>query len=183
MTLVFKIPFLRLPIAAVTVLEVAGFILDSFAYHNSCIGSYVSVTLPAFDEMVKPFVVALVKELKENGLILDANVNFSVHSMLDVSMPYIGQNLVWAKGYKGEKIPLAVLDTGKPEHVDLKDRVVCVKNYVGEVPEDRHGHASHVFGIAAGDGKAGNGKYVGAAPLASLYVGKEIGRASCRERV
>lgn len=148
LTLVFELPLRELPILAVKALVAAGFITDSFRYHNSCIGNYVSMTLPSFDENVKPFIIALVSDLKSVGAIIDANVNFEVKAFLDVSMPYVGQDHVWAKGYKGVKVPLAVLDTGKPNHADLVDRVVCVKNYVGEVIDDLQGHSTHCFGIA-----------------------------------
>lgn len=83
----------------------------------------------------------------------------------------------------GDGKVIAVLDTGiDTDHVDLDEEVVHSKDFTGSGPEDRHGHGSHVAGIAAGTGE-GNPDYRGVAPDTSLMNVKVLnddgsGRAS-----
>lgn len=63
---------------------------------------------------------------------------------------------------------IAVLDTGiDDKHIDLEGEVLDHKDFTGSGVEDRHGHGTHVAGIAAGTGQA-NSEYIGVAPEASL---------------
>jgi serine protease AprX len=98
-----------------------------------------------------------------------------VHTCLDVSVPKIETPKVWQAGFKGEGIKLAIVDTGIDDtHPDFAGRIVASKSFVGESARDDNGHGSHVAGIAAGTGAKSNGKYVGVAPAASLYVAKVL---------
>ena len=89
---------------------------------------------------------------------------------LDVAVPTMGVDKVWAQGFKGKGVTIAVIDTGIHPHADLKSRIIGFKDFVnGEAqPYDDQGHGTHVAGDAAGDGTASNGKYVGTAPEANL---------------
>lgn len=82
---------------------------------------------------------------------------------------------IWAQGFKGKGVGIAVLDTGIAPHPDLASRIVAFKDFVNgkEQPYDDRGHGTHVAGIAAGNGSASHGKYTGAAPEASL-VGVKV---------
>ncbi len=83
----------------------------------------------------------------------------------------------------GDGRVIAVLDTGIDQgHVDLDEEVVHSKDFTGSGPDDRHGHGTHVAGIAAGTGE-GDEDYTGIAPDASLMNVKVLnddgsGRAS-----
>ncbi len=70
------------------------------------------------------------------------------------------------KGYFGEKIGVAVLDTGIYPHPDFGKRIVCFRDYIKgrTTPYDDNGHGTHIAGIIGGDGTASNGKYMGIAP-------------------
>lgn len=86
---------------------------------------------------------------------------------------------VWAQGFKGKGIGVAVLDTGMAPHRDYQDRIVAFKDIVNgrTDPYDDRGHGTHVAGILAGNGAASGGKYCGAAPEASL-IGVKVMNAA-----
>lgn len=102
-------------------------------------------------------------------------LDLPVHIWLDVSTPLIGAPQVWATGYRGQDIIVAVVDTGiDASHPDLNGRVVLTEDFSGEGFQDNHGHGTHVAGIIAGDGASSNGLYSGVAPAASLMGAKVL---------
>jgi subtilisin family serine protease len=88
---------------------------------------------------------------------------------------------VWALGYTGEGVVVAVIDTGvNYNHVDVADHLwdggtefphhgYDVKNNDND-PMDDHGHGSHCSGTVCGDGTAGS--QTGMAPDATLMCVK-----------
>ena len=80
------------------------------------------------------------------------------------------------KGIKGSGVTVAVLDTCMYMHKDLKQSMVyfhdCVK--YNSRPYDDNSHGTHVCGIIAGSGKAGNGLYRGMAPEAGILPVKVL---------
>jgi serine protease AprX len=102
-------------------------------------------------------------------------LDMPVHTWLDVSVPLIGAPQVWAAGYTGKGIIVAIVDTGVDvNHPDLAGRVTLTKDFSGEGFTDNHGHGTHVAGITAGNGTAGSGKYKGVAPEATIYAAKVL---------
>ena len=95
---------------------------------------------------------------------------------LDVSVPQIGAPGVWAAGYDGTGVTVAVLDTGIDQtHPDVGGKVVASRNFTDDATiADGNGHGTHVASIAVGTGAASDGQYKGAAPGASLMVGKVL---------
>ncbi|MCD6289979.1 MAG: S8 family peptidase [Anaerolineae bacterium] len=117
----------------------------------------------------------IVEELAQDPDVEDVWEDLPVHTMLDVSVPHIRAPEVWAEGYRGNGIKVAVVDTGIDEtHPDFEGRVIATKGFASESAHDGHGHGTHVASIIAGSGKAGNGKYVGIAPEALLMVAKVL---------
>ena len=98
-----------------------------------------------------------------------------VHTCLDTSVTKIQAPKVWAAGYKGQGIKVAVVDTGLDDtHPDFAGRMIAAKSFVGNSARDDNGHGTHVAGTIAGSGAKSNGKYVGVAPEAHLYIAKVL---------
>ena len=94
-----------------------------------------------------------------------------VHICLDASVPHIRAPQAWDAGCTGRGVPVAILDTGiDPGHPDFAGRILAMQDFTGEGVRDKHGHGTHVAGIAVG---AGN-KYKGVAPEASICVAKVL---------
>jgi serine protease AprX len=94
---------------------------------------------------------------------------------------------VRAKGWAGQGVTVALLDTGisgedlagrvKPVTDDLTGVTSPCKNLSGEATcRDTYGHGTFMAGIIAGNGAASGGRYTGIAPRASL-VSIKVGSA------
>lgn len=72
--------------------------------------------------------------------------------------------------FQGQKIGIAIVDTGLTPHPDYRSRITgWVDILQGHpYPYDDSGHGSHVAGIAAGDGFLSRGKFCGIAPQSDL---------------
>lgn len=84
----------------------------------------------------------------------------------------VNANTVYAKGYTGRKIRIALLDTGVAEHKDLQGRIAVFCDFInGKTrPYDDNGHGTHIAGILCGDGSCSRGRWAGMAPRAELVV-------------
>lgn len=101
--------------------------------------------------------------------------DLEVHTMLDESVPIVHVPQVWAEGYTGAGVKIAIVDTGVDStHPDLAGRVVAFKDFTGEGESDGNGHGTHVAGIAAGSGAASDGKYRGVAPEALILAARVL---------
>jgi len=90
-----------------------------------------------------------------------------LHTNLILHRPLVKVDLAWDLGYYGEKIKIAVLDTGvDEEHPDME---LTSSENVSEEADNRDlsGHGTHVAVIAAGRGRSG-GYGLGIAPNAEL---------------
>ncbi|SFL86462.1 major intracellular serine protease [Gracilibacillus orientalis] len=86
---------------------------------------------------------------------------------------------VWEKGYEGEEIVIAVIDTGiESNHPDLEEQIIGGRNFTSDYNgdqgnfEDNNGHGTHVSGtIAASFNDDG---VVGIAPKAKILSLKAL---------
>lgn len=106
----------------------------------------------------------------------EVNINFNE---IPEGIQMIQAPQLWAKGYKGQGVKIAVIDTGcDKNHIDLKERVIGGRNFTeednGDINNfnDYNGHGTHVAGIIAAS-LNGTG-VVGVAPEASLLILKAL---------
>ena len=100
-----------------------------------------------------------------------------IRTCLDRSLPAIGVPAVWASGYRGTGIKIAIVDTGIDRaHPDFSGRIMAGASFVDGDFQDDNGHGTHVASTAAGTGAAQENRYVGVAPEASLYVARVLDR-------
>ena len=106
--------------------------------------------------------------------------------MLDQSAPQIGAPTVWASGFTGRGVTVAILDSGlKFDHPDLVGKTREAVDFTGTRPDasDDGGHGTHVAGIITGSGAASGGRYRGIAPDVNLIIGKVcVASGSCPRR-
>jgi serine protease AprX len=98
----------------------------------------------------------------------------------------VGAQDAWSKGYDGDGVGVAVIDTGitsSNDFIDNANRIVAsvAVNPATTSTADGLGHGTHVSGIIGGDGSQLAGKYIGIAPGANLInvkVADDSGNAS-----
>jgi serine protease AprX len=105
-----------------------------------------------------------------------------VYTLLDIAAPTMDAYFPHDKGYNGEGITVAVIDTGVAPHNDLtrpNNRIVGFKDMVNNKadPYDDNGHGTHVAGIIAASGYSSGGKYVGIAPKANILGIKALDKS------
>lgn len=96
-----------------------------------------------------------------------------VYTLLDIATPTIDAYFPHDKGYEGEGITIAVIDTGVAPHDDItkpNNRLVGFRDFVNNkgAPYDDNGHGTHVAGIIVGNGFSSKGRYMGVAPKANV---------------
>ena len=105
--------------------------------------------------------------------LFDADDEFSLY--LDKSVPFVGTDIPWLDGIRGEGVKIAVIDTGVDfNHPDLlgwgpEGKVIGGYNFIqeGEPPMDNNGHGTQVAGVIAADGQV-----KGVAPKAKILAYK-----------
>ena len=133
-----------------------------------------------------------VTDSREMENVVDVPTAIAMHS----ATPHVLQvnaDDVWALGYTGKNIVVAILDSGtNPNHYDLKDHLWCGYadtdgdgekddlingwNFIDNSSNivDDFGHGTHCAGIVCGDGTVGN--ITGVAPDATLMTVKVVNR-------
>lgn len=125
--------------------------------------------------------------LKSSGP--DGPVNTA--NLLNVYNRAIRADQLWAQGYQGSSVTVAVIDSGMDIHSDFWDNslrikartVYCSSTWCGM---DFFGHGTHVGGIIGGNGAAAQGKYIGVAPkvnLLDVQISNDQGQATASDVV
>ena len=148
---------------------------DSF-FNNRALGDVQSFNLISAQAM--SLQTNDIEELSDEDDIEYIWADLPVQACLDSSVPSINVPQLWDRGFLGDGIKLAVIDSGiDPKHPDFAGRIIARQNFIGGSEDDENGHGTHVASAAAGDGKASNGKYRGVAPAAHLYIAKVLNAA------
>ncbi len=118
----------------------------------------------------------------------DGTVN--TNALLNAYNKAIGADRVWAMGYQGSSVTVAVVDSGwvnnadfraTPRGGDMRLRARVGFNGNESNLDDHLAHGVHVAGIIGGNGATSKGKYIGVAPkvqLVSVKVNDKNGQAS-----
>ena len=115
-------------------------------------------------------------ELESNPDVVGIYQDMPMCAFLNTAVPQTQVPRLWADGFSGEGVRIAVVDTGIDlHHPDLAGRIAGTADFTGEGLTDHHGHGTHCAGIAAGSGDASGGTYRGVAPKASIYAAKVLG--------
>ncbi len=104
---------------------------------------------------------------------LQKTTDFVAGEVIDYGVKMVGAPLEWGET-KGESVRVGIIDTGvDPNHPDLKNRIVKMRNFVDPDPDtmcDENGHGTHVAGIVAAS--LNHFGVVGVAPGCDLYIAK-----------
>lgn len=109
-------------------------------------------------------------------------------ALLSVYNQAIGADKLWAQGYQGGSVTVAVVDSGIADLNDFKQtsdgngdlRIVSDAHFAAgsDAYKDWHGHGTHVAGVIGGNGSKSAGRYIGVAPkvrLVSVDVSDQTG--------
>jgi len=108
----------------------------------------------------------------------DGTVNTA--ALLNVYNKAIGADRLWAEGYQGSSVTVAVVDSSIADLNDFKQsyggngelRIRATATIVGgsDFGKDWYGHGTHVAGIIGGNGTNSSGRYIGVAPQVKLVA-------------
>lgn len=85
---------------------------------------------------------------------------------------FLNVDYLYNNGITGRDIGIAVIDTGIFLHDDLRNNILCFKDFVNGYNNiyDDNGHGTHVAGIIAGNGKKSKGLYRGVSPGSKIIA-------------
>ena len=104
----------------------------------------------------------------------DYRVNFSNKSVKLVNYNDELHDIpqIWKKTM-GEGVKIGLLDTGLPDHADVKTKIKAYKNFTTDASVyDMDGHSTHCGGRMVGESEDPNVGIIGIAPKSELYIGK-----------
>lgn len=131
----------------------------------------IAVALPA------PLIAQMERSRNVARIIYDAPVKLSSAPSDPAELATVYASVVKAAAGEsddhrltGRGIGIAVIDSGMAPHADINPRIIANVNFNPTVTGtgDTFGHGTAVASIIAGDGAAGNGRYIGIAPEANL---------------
>ncbi len=126
----------------------------------------------------EPEIAATGDFLSENGIWPETVLQAVAASgeMIPWGLDQIGARGAWRRGYTGQGITVAIVDTGVGPHVDIAAPLRGATFVPGSISyNDDHGHGTHVAGTIAA--RRGNGLgVVGVAPMAQLLAVKVLAR-------
>lgn len=104
------------------------------------------------------------------AVLLDGAAGSSHFEESQWNLAMIGAEAAFEKGFLGQGIRVAVVDSGVNPHADLADCLLPGQSYVTNAADpndtaDNYGHGTMVAGLISG---AGTGGYIGAAPGAKI---------------
>lgn len=137
------------------------------------------VELPIINAVGTLMNTDMIYKLIQNEDIEFISFDSKVYTLLDVARKTIDAPFPNNRGYQGEGITVAVIDTGVSPHVDLTkpdNRIIGFIDIVNkkDLPYDDNGHGTHIAGIIGGNGYASRGKLMGVAPKSNILAIKAL---------
>lgn len=170
-------PVLNAKILAQSIEEVP--VIIQFNQNNKNLVNQVSdlsrlkVDLPIIGGLATSISTDIIYRLSTTPEVDFISFDSNVYALLDIANQTMESYFPHDKGYDGNGIGVAVIDTGVAPHDDLikpQNRLIAFKDYVNGKTDayDDNGHGTHVSGIIAGNGYSSRGKYKGVAPKANI---------------
>ena len=154
---------------------------DSNNTRNYILNSNESIkpNLPIIDAFSGFLPTDLIHSLSKDPDIDYISFDSKVYTLLDIANRSMETYFPHDKGFEGEGITVAIIDTGVSPHYDLvrpKNRIIGFKDLINNQnrPYDDNGHGTHVAGIIGGNGYASRGRYVGVAPKSNILAVKAL---------
>jgi serine protease AprX len=151
-------------------------------------GGRVLLSLPIVHGVDASLTAAEAETLGEQGLSVSPDLTVTVESSTGLSpqtpsgvfTSVTGAATMWADGFTGSGVTVAVLDTGVDAALpDLGSRVIggvdLSGSGVGSALSDEYGHGTFIAGLIASNGASSAGAYEGVAPGADLVSIKVAG--------
>jgi serine protease AprX len=158
------------PVTAV--LQVGGSVQTQFRLINGVIAS-----IPTAEAAVLDALPGIVVTPDAQVSLQDVPESTGPHAPSDAFLDQTGASQLAAQGDTGQRVTVAVVDTGIDQLPDFSGRLIGGVDLTGggNPFQDNYGHGTFVAGLIAGDGASSNGQYSGEAPGANLVSIKVAG--------
>jgi serine protease AprX len=153
-------------------------ILYANEYDKCCpvlkdMGVTVSAEIPLIDGYVVELPANMLGRLAGCRRVRYIAADMDIKAQMNVASQVVRADEWHKKGFFGNGIGIAILDTGIYPHPDFtmsRNRIAAFRDIVNgrTPPYDDNGHGTFVAGVAAGNGHASSGVYKGIAPEASI---------------
>lgn len=136
--------------------------------------------LDIIDSFSTKLSIESIQSLTAHSAVAKVYLDREVRALLDKAVPAVKADQVWAQGYTGKNVTIAVLDTGISPHPDFLLPHKRIKAFVDIInnrnsqPYDDNGHGTHCAGGALGNGYSSTGKYKGPAYEADVVAVKVL---------
>jgi serine protease AprX len=150
-------------------------------------GGVVTSHLPIINGVGARLTAETAAQLAEEDQIVRLTPNHGVETAGDKTTAdyseVVGANQVWQAGVTGAGVTIAILDSGLEdslkglrENSNAQNRILAWQDFYsgGSSPHDRHGHGSHVAGIAASSDLGVDNQWNGIAPDVNLVIGRVL---------
>jgi len=157
---------------AAAVLQVGGTVLTRYHIIDGVQASILTVEEPVLAALPG---ITVTPDLAVS--VQSAPVSTGPHTPSDAFLQQTGATRLAGSGDTGQRVTVAVLDTGIDKLPDFAGRLIGGVDLTNENNpfQDSYGHGTFVAGLIAGNGASSNGQYSGEAPGANLVSIKVAG--------
>lgn len=140
---------------------------------------YIKYKLPMIDAYVLEVDKNKLDIIKEIDGLIDIEIDAHITAQMNRVNDIIESRWAHNNGYYGNRVGVAIVDTGIGLHKDFTEggnRVIAFKDFISgkTEPYDDNGHGTHVAGIIGGNGYSSKGKYMGIAPACNFIIIKVL---------